>query len=289
MAFELGVRHHLVVLTAAAAVAAGCGAGPPTPAQVAQSPRAAQPAPLDPAIAPITRRQGPAGPHDAPVAVLMYHVIGTAPAGAPNAGLWVPRARFAADMAAMARRGYHAVTLSRVYSAWHGRATLPGRPFVVSFDDGYESQYLDARVVLDRLGWPGVLNLEVHNVGLAGGLSRAEVAGLIRDGWEIAAHTLTHPDLTTLDSVALRREVGGSRRWLRRVFGVPVRFFAYPAGRYDARVEAAVRNAGFEGAVTTQPGIASPRDDRYALPRVRVTPDMTGRGVAALARGSSRR
>ena len=61
-----------------------------------------------------------------------------------------------------------------------------------------------------------------------------------------------------------------------------MRFFCYPAGRYDARVEAAVRRAGFEGATTTQPGIASPRDDPYALPRVRVAPEQT---PAELVRG----
>jgi peptidoglycan/xylan/chitin deacetylase (PgdA/CDA1 family) len=215
----------------------------------------------------------------------MYHVVATPSAQAAYARLWVPAARFASQMAAMARHGYHAVTLGRVFSAWHGRATLPVRPFVVSFDDGYDSQYGSARVVLDRLRWPGVLNLEVHNVGLAGGLSRSQVADLVHHGWEVDAHTFTHPDLTTLGPSALHHEVAGSRRWLQRRFGVPVWFFAYPAGRYDAAVEAAVRRAGFEGATTTRPGIGAPDDDPYQLPRLRVLPDMTPAQVLGLVRG----
>jgi peptidoglycan/xylan/chitin deacetylase (PgdA/CDA1 family) len=242
----------------------------------------------DTAIAPLTRALAPRGPHDAPVPILMYHVIDRAKAGTPNADLWVPWTRFAREMSAMAHAGYHGVTLDTVYRAWRGRGSLPVHPVVVSFDDGYASQYQHARATLDRLHWPGVVNLEVHNVGLKGGLSRGQVGRLVRDGWEVAAHTLTHPDLTTVDAAQLRREVAGSRRWLQDAFDVPVRFFCYPAGRYDARVEAAVRHAGFVGATTTQPGVAAPHDDPFALPRVRVTPEETPAQVATLVRALTR-
>ena len=56
---------------------------------------------------------------------------------------------------------------------------------------------------------------------------------MMRDGWEIDAHTLTHPDLTTVDAARLRREVAGLSPLAARAFGVPVDFFAYPAGRYN--------------------------------------------------------
>ena len=110
---------------------------------------------------------------------------------------------------------------------------------------------------------------------------------MLRDGWEIDAHTLTHPDLTTVDAAGLRREVGGSRRWLRRAFGVPVDFFAYPAGRYNPAVEAAVRAAGYMGATTTQPGqatragrpVRAAADPRHA----RMTPRSWWRPCASLA------
>ena len=49
-------------------------------------------------------------------------------------------------------------------------------------------------------------------------------------GWELASNTITHADLTTVDSATLEREVAGSRRILRRRFGVPVDNFCYPAG-----------------------------------------------------------
>jgi peptidoglycan/xylan/chitin deacetylase (PgdA/CDA1 family) len=216
----------------------------------------------------------PTGPRRAPVTILMYHVVTAAPAGTPYPQLWVPAPLFRAQMRALARAGYHATTLLRAWRAWHGRATMPRNPIVVSFDDGYLSQYTNARPALAALHWPGVLNLEVHNIG-ADGLPRHLVRALVRGGWEVDAHTLTHPDLTKVDAARLRTEVAGSRAYLRRAFGIPVDFFCYPAGRFDPTVQAAVRAAGYLGATSTRPARASPTGDPYALPRLRVTPDMT--------------
>jgi peptidoglycan/xylan/chitin deacetylase (PgdA/CDA1 family) len=68
----------------------------------------------------------------------------------------------------------------------------------------------------------------------------------------------------------LRHEVAGSRRAIRRLFHVPVDFFCYPAGKYDARVIAEVRRAGFLGATTTSFGLARPSHP-YTLDRIRVS------------------
>jgi peptidoglycan/xylan/chitin deacetylase (PgdA/CDA1 family) len=103
---------------------------------------------------------------------------------------------------------------------------------------------------------------------------------MVDAGWELDSHTLTHPDLTTLPGAELKREVAGSRRRLQELFGVPVDFFCYPAGRYDDEAIAAVKSAGYAGATTTVEGVASPHDDRFELPRVRVD---GSDGVAGLA------
>lgn len=215
-----------------------------------------------------------------PVPILMYHVIAAPPAGAPFPGLYVAPRELRAEADWLASNGYDAVTLERVWLARHGRATLPRKPVVLSFDDGYRS---DASVALRVLGahrWPGVLNLEVANLKPVWGTRPGEVRALIRAGWEIDAHTLTHPDLTTLDPARLRREVAGSRAAIRREFDVPVLFFCYPSGRYDAAVEQAVRRAGFVGATTERYGLDTATADQFALDRIRVN---GGEGAAGLA------
>ena len=222
----------------------------------------------------------------APVPILMYHVIAPAPPGAKYAGLWVAPAALKAQVAALARAGFHAVTLDAVLDGWSGKDTLPPHPIVLSFDDGYLSQGQDAGAILRARGWPGVLNLALHNLDTPGGLSASRVRQMVRDGWEVDAHSLTHPDLTTLDAAALRREVAGSRTAIRQRFGVPVDAFCYPAGRYDATVEAAVKAAGYRAATTELPGAAKAGGDRFTLPRVRVNRGESAAAVVAEVRSA---
>ncbi len=221
-----------------------------------------------------------AGAHLAPreaVPILMYHVIGERTPTAPNPSLWVSPAELAAHVHGLVHAGYHGVTLSQVWSAWHDKGKLPAKPIVMSFDDGYTGQVRDALPTLARAGWPGVLNLEVSNITGMGG-TRA-VKRLIGAGWEIGAHTLTHPDLTTLDAVRLRDQIRGSRTSLQRDLGVGVSFFCYPSGRYDDAVVAAVKAAGYRGATTTAAGWASPAGDPFTLSRVRVDGGMSAAAV----------
>ena len=210
----------------------------------------------------------------------MYHVIAVHPAGASYPELYVRPGDFAGQMRWLARHRYHAVTLHQVYDHWMKGAPLPRRPVVITFDDGYLSQYTRAFAVLRSLHWPADLDLEVQFLRPAGGLRPWRVRRLIAAGWELDSHTLTHPDLTTLDARRLRLEVAGSRWTLRRLFHVPVQFFCYPDGRFDARVIHAVRRAGYLGATTTRFGLAR-RRELFALARIRVSGSDGVAGFAA--------
>jgi peptidoglycan/xylan/chitin deacetylase (PgdA/CDA1 family) len=218
--------------------------------------------------------------HNRPVPILMYHVIGSPPAGAPFPDLYVSRDDFALQLAWLHAHGYHAVSLRRVYDYWKHGKTLPPRPIVLTFDDGYPQDFTAARPLLAQRHWPGVLNLAVRNL-LDGKLTVRQIRLMIRQGWEVDAHTINHIDLTTLDASSLRHEVAGSRAWIRRRFHVPVAFFCYPSGRYNARVVAAVRKAGFLGATIEGESSASPRDGLFTLPRIRVSHSDGVRGLAA--------
>jgi peptidoglycan/xylan/chitin deacetylase (PgdA/CDA1 family) len=219
---------------------------------------------------------------DEPVPILMYHVIGVRPASAPNPTLWVTPTEFTAHVKGLRKAGYHAVTLRQVWDAWHHGAKLPRKPVVLSFDDGYGGQVRYALPTLAKRGWPGVLNLELHNLKDTGG-TRA-VRRMVRAGWEIDSHTLTHPDLTTVSAQQLRRELVVSRARLKRYFHQRVSFFCYPSGKFDATVVAAVKAAGYKAATTTQLGWARPGADPFALPRVRIDAGMSPSAVLARVR-----
>lgn len=219
-----------------------------------------------------------AGP---PVPILMYHHVAPPPAGTRAPALWVQPRTFAAQLRALRRAGYRAVTLGRVWDAWSGGAPLPRRPLVLSFDDGYADQVRHALPALRRRRWPGVLNLALDFLPAMGGAEA--VRRLIAAGWEIDSHSTTHADLTTLDGERLREELAGSRARIAELFGVTPRFFCYPFGHLDAIVVAAVREAGYLAATTTRAGRATPRDP-FRLARLQVSRGVSAAGLLARLR-----
>ena len=214
------------------------------------------------------------------VPILMYHELGDPPAGARFPELYVRPGDFRRQMTWLRSHGYHPVTLRAVWDHWHRGAPLASRPIVISIDDGFASTALVALPELRRRHWPGVLNLALHHLDVRWGLWSRNVRELIAAGWEIDAHTLTHPDLTSVSDDQLVRETAGSRRELQRRFGVPVDFFCYPSGRFDARVITAVKRAGFLGATTTLDGLAV-KTEAFTLRRVRIGRSDGVRGFAS--------
>ncbi len=205
------------------------------------------------------------GPHTGPVPILEYHVLGEPEGEVPYPELYVSRPDFRHQLEWLDGHGYQAVTLEQVEEAWYEGGTLPPKPVVLSFDDGYRPQYTFALPQLRKHGWAGVLNLKAEGSDLYG----SNVKAMIAAGWELAAHTIHHSDLTTLDAAALEEEVAGSREILRREYGVPVKNFCYPAGRFNAGVIAAVEAAGYVGATTEIPGYAK-KDSPYELARFEI-------------------
>jgi peptidoglycan/xylan/chitin deacetylase (PgdA/CDA1 family) len=204
---------------------------------------------------PAAAAQAPAAPPQK-VPILLFHRVARRP--------------FARQVAALERAGYRAVTLERAWRSWHGGPRLPRRPVVLSFDDGYASHARVALPVLRSRGWPGTLYLTLARLEHPDGLTRAQVRRMVGAGWELGAHTTTHPDLTRLDAERLREELAGPREAIRAEFGVPADHFAYPYGRSDATVAAAVRATGYTTATTIRRGLASVGDDPFALDRVSV-------------------
>jgi peptidoglycan/xylan/chitin deacetylase (PgdA/CDA1 family) len=205
-----------------------------------------------------------------PVPILMYHVLAAASPNSVFPKLFVPPAQLAAQTDWLSAHGYEAITLRQLFTAWAGLRALPPRAIVLSFDDGYLSDYTAALPTLRRHHWPGVLDLAVRNLR-QGDIEPWQVRRLIAAGWEIAAHTISHVDLTTLGPAQLRHQVAGSRSDLERMFGVPVDFFCYPFGRDDVRAIAAVKAAGFQGATTEDEGLARP-SELFTLDRIAIEP-----------------
>jgi peptidoglycan/xylan/chitin deacetylase (PgdA/CDA1 family) len=226
----------------------------------------------------VSTARGTGTPGSATVPILMYHVINPPPAGAPFPGLYVPGDEFAAQMAALKSAGWHAVTMDQLEANWTRGVPLgPGKPVVVTFDNGYTSQYTNALPVLKRLGWVGVENIQLLGLPQSqGGLTDQQVRGLLAAGWELDTQGMSHADLITLNSAGLQYQIAHARQLLRSRYGAAINWFCYPSGHYNSTVVDAVRAAGFIGSTTVEPGWANRADDPYRLPRLRVLGGTSG-------------
>jgi len=233
------------------------------------------------------RATGSGVPGTQSVPILMYHVIAAPPAGAPFPGLYVEPAEFAEQMQALKHAGWHAVTLDQVAAYWHHGAPLgTGKPIVVSFDNGYQSQYTQALPVLRSLGWVGDENMQLSGLPPSqGGLGPGEIRGLLGAGWELDTQGFSHADLITLGAAELHYQVAVARQVLQQRYHVPVNWFCYPSGHYNATVVAAVKSAGYVGSTTVVPGWAHPHDDPYRLHRLRVLGGTSAQQLLSLLAG----
>lgn len=98
---------------------------------------------------------------------------------------------------------------------------------------------------------------------------------------EIGGHTRTHADLGGLSRAQASGEIGGGRRDLIEMTGRDVRSFAYPYGKFGPRTTADIRDAGYACAGWSRSGLATPRSDPHALPRVHAT-DLSAERFEAL-------
>ncbi len=228
-------------------------------------------------------------PRAVAVPILTYHVIAAPPPGARFPGLYVPEDEFEEQIDVLARAGFHGVTLDEVHAHWTRDAPLPSRPIVLTFDNGYRSQYIRALPALRRLGWRADENLQLSGLPPAqGGLTRKQVRGLVAAGWELDTQGFTHADLVAITPAQLHHEVADARALIQRRYGVAAHWFCYPSGHYDARVVRAVRAAGYTGSTTTITGWARATQDPFRLERIRALNGVTGQQLLQAVQAARR-
>ena len=215
--------------------------------------------------------------------ILMYHHVSTHIADGPyGRALTVSPDEFDRQLQWLKRRQCEGVGVHRLVDDVRTRR-LRGCEVALTFDDGYADALTEAVPLLARYQDSGTFFITTGYLGTSDHLSKLGVRRLAQAGMEVGAHTVTHPDLTLLGVPEVRSEVRASRAALQSLSGQPVDAFAYPAGRYNESVETAVKEAGYDLAVSTDAGMlttAALRRDMYALPRYRV---LRGRGEALLA------
>ncbi len=186
----------------------------------------------------------------------------------------------ASDLRRLRQAGFTFVTLDECADWLDGTRSIPPHPVAVTFDDAYASVASNALpilaaeqvpctvfVIAGRLGqdnqWPGQW-ASVPRLPLVdrGGLNEMVAAGVC-----IGAHTFSHPVLTGLDTLALRREVVDAGSALEDLVGGPVHHFAYPYGLRGQRERDLARER-YRLALCAAPATVSASTDRWDVPRL---------------------
>jgi peptidoglycan/xylan/chitin deacetylase (PgdA/CDA1 family) len=185
---------------------------------------------------------------------------------------------FQEQMRHLAAEGYTVVDLVAAV-AMLDAGEVPPRVLGLTFDDGFADVRDEALPVLAEHGFratvfvtTGVTDGRLHFPWYAGRqppvLGWGEVAALDREGTlRFEAHTVSHPNLLSIDDAAAQEEITDCRRELEQHLGRPVTAFAYPAGLFGERERRLVAEAGYTAAVTCEPGVNRPGSDRTALRR----------------------
>jgi len=225
--------------------------------------------------------------HRGAIPILMYHRV---PDVAINTRhrTFVTRKRFEAQLRFFKMRGLISITFTdhdRFANGERSMREFPRHPFILTFDDGYKDNFQNMLPLANRFGYKGVLfllgdkDLAVNNWDTdedpASGqlMNIDEQHAFVQAGWEIGAHTMTHPDLRKLENGEAIREMEQSRISLERSLGIEVRTIAYPYGLYDERVKELTRAAGFTYGVATDTGGMHVEDDHFAIFRVNMFPN----------------
>jgi len=146
---------------------------------------------------------------------------------------------------------------------------LPGDPvdstakqFLLSFDDGYESILTNALPICERIGFKGIVFIPSSWIGgwndwdhqLLGRrsrhLDRSQLTELVKHGWMIGSHGVTHTDMTALSESECLAEMVNSRKLLQDITGQAIEWMAFPYGRYNGITVKTAIEAGYTGAVT---------------------------------------
>jgi peptidoglycan/xylan/chitin deacetylase (PgdA/CDA1 family) len=219
--------------------------------------------------------------------VLMYHKVNDL----PNNRMSMPVSLFAEQMSQLDELGYQVVDLDAVLAHYLEARPLPAGAVLITFDDGYRDNLLNAVPVLREHGYPAVQFVPIAYVGetqplphekylAAHGVHNPtvdwdEIRELESHGVRIESHGISHKPLAELEIDEAAREIAISKLKLEERLGRPVRAFSYVKGSeadYKPVHPSLVRQAGYDLAFTAVSGANSPASDPLQLRRYNVEP-----------------
>jgi peptidoglycan/xylan/chitin deacetylase (PgdA/CDA1 family) len=208
--------------------------------------------------------------------IVGYHGVGRSSFADDPYLLQVRPERFRLHMETLLAAGFRFVTMADFAGRMTGDRDLPTGYAVVTFDDGMQDNHEHALPILSEYAITATVYVLAGAIGQPNPwmsrdlglrmMNESELRDLVAAGWELGAHSVTHPDMSSLSYQACLREMLRSKTAVEQLAGVVVQTFAYPFGSHGPAAVAAARDAGFTAAVSTGEAVNS----RYALRRAMI-------------------
>jgi peptidoglycan/xylan/chitin deacetylase (PgdA/CDA1 family) len=180
------------------------------------------------------------------VPILLYHNITNARSADSRYSVSIDN--FRDQMKQLRYWGYSTISVEQLVDHIKNGSTLPLRPVVISFDDGYLEVYNNAYPIMEKNGFTGTVYVVANRLNAEGFLQEDELQELLDSGWEVGSHGMTHTELTQNHDL-VRQEILQSRLDLEHALGIKVYSFAYPFGSVDWYISSKVYDYGYRAAV----------------------------------------
>lgn len=204
------------------------------------------------------------------IPILMYHSICN---DDPNNSLMIPTEMFAEQMEWLRENDFTAMSMDEVIEAMN-TGKVPKRPVLITFDDGYADNYINAFSELKNNNLKGTFFIISDTITEEGGyyMSTSMLKEMKEAGMEIENHTANHLELNNLSREDAIDSIKRGQEFLRSVIGSNGNYLCYPVGRYSDETIEIQKELGIKAALTTQGGISSIADGKYELKRIRISP-----------------
>lgn len=206
------------------------------------------------------------------VPILLYHYISVNlnTNDKTRNGLSTPPGIFEQQVQLLATNGFTTITLDELAAAFDKKYSLPAKPVILTFDDGYVDFYFNAFPLLRKYNMKAVVFIPTGLIGGGHYMTWPQIDEISRSpNIEVEAHSVHHYALAKVSDTILKEEVVQSKAILEQHVGHAINWMAYPYGSFDTRVVGAVKKAGYIGAITTLPGMWQYKSRFYYIPRYR--------------------
>jgi len=206
------------------------------------------------------------------VPILMYHYVENIADKKDKMRvlLNVTPAVFEEQLKTLKDAGYTFLTARELGEILDGKAQLPQKPILLTFDDGHWDFDTDVLPLLKKYNIKATAYIIPGFTGGSDFMTQAQVEDVVQSGLiDVGAHTVHHIALKGRLFSTVQDEVAGSKKMLEDTYHIHVVSFAYPNGSFDQQAITIVKAAGFETAVSTIPGEDVNQTNRFFIYRLR--------------------